>query len=224
MRIVKTFISVATVLWVPLFVASLMIACGKDNTAGTDEQANSVTAQIDAAVDSASAIWFQGEKSFVVETTVDTVPMDLPVNSDPYATFITDPDTSAQSTSTMNGIRTERGLLRQYESSSFASISCETDETWYDYVIIVMSKLIKKDLAIPDTLGTAETIANDFKNDCIKENGEFATKTESAAQGQLYYRCEITPVADSLAIADSLRYTDPNWEKYGKQIIGICRE
>lgn len=224
MRIVKTFMCIASALWIPLFFASLLIACGKDNTAGTDEQANSVTAQIDAAVDSASAIWFQGEKSLAGPMPVDTVPTDTPLYSGPYGMFITVHDSSAQSTSTMDGIRTELGLLRQHEGSSFSSISCETAETWYDYAVFVKSELIQKVLIIPDTLGIAESVADEFKNDCIKENGEFVTKTESATQGQLYYSCEITPDTDGLVVVYPLRYTDPNWEKYGKQIIKICRE
>ena len=85
----------------PLATA-VLTACGNDNTAGTDEQPNAITAQIDAAVDSASAIWFQEEKTFIVDSKTNI----LPPFSTPLYDLIINPDTSAQNTSLFAGIKT----------------------------------------------------------------------------------------------------------------------
>ncbi|MBQ7078620.1 MAG: hypothetical protein IJM92_02900 [Fibrobacter sp.] len=201
----------------PLATA-VLTACGNDNTAGTDEQPNAITAQIDAAVDSASAIWFQGEKTFTVDSKTNI----LPPFSTPLYDLIINPDTSAQNTSLFAGIKTEHGLLRQLEIDNFASFSCETEETWFAYTIQVTSSLIQKTFTIPNT--SAASIVTEFEADCTRENGEFTTEAEGVTEGQQRYSCKIFPTKENLVDKNAIQYTDPTWEKYGKLIIKICRE
>ena len=201
----------------PLATA-VLTACGNDNTAGTDEQPNAITAQIDAAVDSASAIWFQGEKTFTVDSKTNI----LPPFSTPLYDLIINPDTSAQNTSLFAGIKTEHGLLRQLEIDNFASFSCETEETWFAYTIQVTSSLIQKTFTIPNT--SAASIVTEFEADCTRENGEFTTEAEGVTEGQQRYSCKIFPTKENLVDKNAIQCTDPTWEKYGKLIIKICRE
>ena len=197
---------------IPLATAFL-VACGNDNSAGTDEQPNAITAQINAAVDSASAIWFQGEKTLVADTNTSIHPpsQDIPIT----------PDTSAQNTSLRAGVKTERGLLRNIEIDNFASLSCETEETWFAYTVQVTSSLVQKTFTIPDTTATSAT---DFKEDCSLENGEFTEEFEGVTQGQRRFSCKLTPTKENSQTPETTQYTDPNWDKYGKQIIKVCRE
>ena len=201
----------------PLATA-ILTACGNENTAGTDEQPNAITAQIDAAIDSASAIWFQEEKTFTVDSKTNI----LPPFSTPLYDLIINPDTSAQNTSLFAGIKTEHGLLRQLEIDNFASFSCETEETWFAYTIQVTSSLIQKTFTIPNT--SAASIVTEFEADCTRENGEFTTETEGITEGQQRYSCKIFPTKENLVDKNAIQYTDPTWEKYGKLIIKICRE
>lgn len=201
----------------PLATA-VLTACGNDNTAGTDEQPNAITAQIDAAIDSASAIWFQEEKTFIVDSKTNI----LPPFSTPLYDLIINPDTSAQNTSLFAGIKTEHGLLRQLEIDNFASFSCETEETWFAYTIQVTSSLIQKTFTIPKA--SAASIVTEFEADCTRENGEFTTETEGVTEGQQRYSCKIFPTKENLVDKNAIQYTDPTWEKYGKLIIKICRE
>lgn len=201
----------------PLATA-ILTACGNENTAGTDEQPNAITAQIDAAVDSASAIWFQEEKTFTVDSKTNI----LPPFSTPLYDLIINPDTSAQNTSLFAGIKTEHGLLRQLEIDNFASFSCETEETWFAYTIQVTSSLIQKTFTIPNT--SAASIVTEFEADCTRENGEFTTEAEGVTEGQQRYSCKIFPTKENLVEKNAIQYTDPTWEKYGKLIIKICRE
>ena len=201
----------------PLATA-VLTACGNDNTAGTDEQPNALTAQIDAAIDSASAIWFQEEKTFIVDSKTNI----LPPFSTPLYDLIINPDTSAQNTSLFAGIKTEHGLLRQLEIGNFASFSCETEETWFAYTIQVTSSLIQKTFTIPKA--SAASIVTEFEADCTRENGEFTTETEGVTEGQQRYSCKIFPTKENLVEKNAIQYTDPTWEKYGKLIIKICRE
>ena len=198
--------------------ATFLTACGNDNTAGTDEQPNALTAQIDAAIDSASAIWFQEEKTFIVDSKTNI----LPPFSTPLYDLIINPDTSAQNTSLFAEIKTEHGLLRQLEIDNFASFSCETEETWFAYTIQVTSSLIQKTFTIPKA--SAASIVTEFEADCTRENGEFTTETEGVTEGQQRYSCKIFPTKENLVDKNAIQYTDPTWEKYGKLIIKICRE
>ena len=180
----------------PLATA-VLTACGNDNTAGTDEQPNAITAQIDAAIDSASAIWFQEEKTFIVDSKTNILP--------PFSTPLY-----------------EHGLLRQLEIDNFASFSCETEETWFAYTIQVTSSLIQKTFTIPKA--SAASIVTEFEADCTRENGEFTTEAEGVTEGQQRYSCKIFPTKENLVDKNAIQYTDPTWEKYGKLIIKICRE
>ena len=194
--------------------ATFLTACGNDNTAGTDEQPNAITAKINAAIDSASAIWFQGEKTFTVDSKTTILPPSYDIG------FY--PDSSAQHTSLLAGVKTEHGILRQLEIDHFASLSCETDKTWFAYMVQVSSSLIQKNFTIPDT--SATSIAMDFEADCIHEHGNFITETEGITDGQQSYSCKIAPTKENLVENNAIQYTDPNWKKYGTQIIKICRE
>ena len=207
------FITVSlSLIAISLIAATALTACGKDNTAGTDEQPNAITAKIDAAIDSASAIWFQGEKTFTVDSKTTILPPSYDIG------FY--PDSSAQHTSLLAGVKTEHGILRQLEMDYFAAFSCETEETWFAYIVQVTSSLIQKTFAIPDTAATA----TEFEADCTREGGEFITETERSTEGQQSYSCKIAPTKENLVKNNAIQYTDPNWEKYGKLIIGICRE
>lgn len=194
--------------------ATFLTACGNDNTAGTDEQPNAITAKIDAAIDSASAIWFQGEKTFTVDSKTTILPPSYDIG------FY--PDSSAQHTSLLAGVKTEHGILRHNEIDNFAVLACETEETWFAYIVQVTSSLIQKTFAIPDTAATST--ATEFEADCTREGGEFITETEGVTEGQQSYSCKIAPTKENLVKNNAIQYTDPNWEKYGKLIIGICRE
>ena len=206
---IATFASLAT---------TVLIACGNENSAGTDEQPNAITAQIDAAVDSASAIWFQGEKTFIVDSKASFNPL----TPTPIHDIIINLDTSAQHTSLLTGVKTEHGTLRHLEIAYVAAISCETEETWFAYSVQVSSSLIQKAFTIPDS--SATSIAKDFEDDCILENGEFIEKTEGVTEGQRSYRCNLIPTKENSTSAGATQYTDPNWKKYGTQIIKVCRE
>ena len=215
--VVAAFASLSTAAFA-LIMVTILAACGNDNTAGTDEQPNAITAQIDAAIDSASAIWFQDEKSF----TVDSKTTILPPSSSPLYDIIINPDTSAQHTSLLAGVKTEHGILLHIETADFAILSCETDKTWFAYMVQVSSSLIQKNFTIPDT--SATSIAMDFEADCIHEHGNFITETEGITDGQQSYSCKIAPTKENLVENNAIQYTDPNWKKYGTQIIKICRE
>lgn len=195
-----------------------LAACGNENSAGTDEQPNAITAQIDAAVDSASAIWFQGEKTFIVDSKAN---FNL-LTPTPIHDIIINLDTSAQHTSLLTGVKTEHGTLRHLEIAYVAAISCETDETWFAYMVQVTSSLIQKTITIPDSSVTS--IAKNFEDDCILENGEFIEETEKVSKGQRRYNCKLTPTKENSITAKTTQYTDLNWKKYGTQIIKVCRE
>ena len=214
--VVATFASISTAAFT-LVTVTILAACGNNNSAGTDEQPNAITAQIDAAVDSASAIWFQGEKTLTVDPATN-VHSPSPT---PQYDMIINPDTSAENTSLFAGIKTEHGLLRQLDIDNFASLSCETEKTLFAYTIQVTSLLIQKTFIIPDT--TAASAVTEFEADCTRENGEFITDTEGVTEGQQSYSCKLIPTEENLVENNETQYTDPNWEKYGKQIIKICR-
>ena len=213
--VVAAFASLFSVAFTLVTVTTLA-ACGNDNTAGTDEQPNAITAKIDAAIDSASAIWFQGAKTFTADYKSSLNPNHTPLHD----IIIT--DTSAQNTSLLAGIKTEHGILLHIETADFAILSCKTEETWFTYTVQVSSSLIQKNFTIPDT--SATSIAMDFEADCIHEHGNFITETEGITDGQQSYSCKIAPTKENLVENNAIQYTDKNWEKYGTQIIKICRE
>ena len=201
---VAAFASLTTVTF-PLAAATL-VACGEDNTAGTDEQPNAITAQINAAVDSAFADW---SKSSTLITTTQK-PCENCQNSSNY--IIYDPS----NTTLPPGVQTERGVLYRISLESFESFTCQTEETWFTYSVSTIDSLVRKNFVVPDSVS-----ADEFKADCALENGEIREETEET-QGQKQFKCTLDIERDSSS--KQSQYTDPNWEKYVKTIIKICRE
>lgn len=194
---IATFASLAT---------TVLIACGNENSAGTDEQPNAITAQINAAIDSAFADW---SKSSTLITTTQK-PCENCQNSSNY--IIYDPS----NTTLPPGVQTERGTLHHVAVESFESFTCQTEETWFTYSVFISDSLVHKKFVLPDSLS-----ADEFKANCALENGEIREETE-VTQGQKQFKCTLDIESDSSS--EQLQYIDPNWEKYVKQIIKICRE
>ena len=192
LKIVSTFALLA------LFVA--LAACGKDNTAGTDEQANSVT-----ALDSALAEWL------VTDTLVAPEPQYPSVHSS-YDLIITDPDNPNRNP----GVKVKNGTLYKNVDTDFESLTCETDSNWFVYSVNAGDSLIHKYLVLPDSMS-----AGDFESDCIAERGLFGTDTTSKTAGQKVHSCDLESAEH---LNESRQYVDPNWKKYAELIVGICRE
>ena len=192
LKIVSTFALLA------LFVA--LAACGKDNTAGTDEQANSVT-----ALDSALAEWL------VTDTLVAPEPQYPSVHSS-YDLIITDPDNPNRNP----GVKVKNGTLYKNVDTDFESLACGTDSNWFVYSVNAGDSLIRKYLVLPDSMS-----AGDFESDCIAERGLFGTDTTSKTAGQKVHSCDLESAEH---LNESRQYVDPNWKKYAELIVGICRE
>jgi hypothetical protein len=211
MTTTKKIFSIATTLFAGLFTVALplvttttLTACGKDNTAGTDEQANSVTAQVDTvALDSALAEWTV-TKTFVVPVSSDT-----PAAQQQH--FIISDLTQVP------GIEVENGTLYNKVLDHFEALSCENDSNWFVYSVSVSDSLIHKYLNLPDSVSVEP-----FETDCIAEGGTL-TEEETVVARQRNFTCELrSPVNEDSP--ESVQYTDPNWEKYVKLIVGICRD
>ena len=184
-----------------MFIA--LAACGNDNTAGTDEQANSVTAQVDTvALDSALAEWTM-TKTFVV-----------PVSSDTPA--VQQQHFIISDLTWVPGIEVENGTLYNVVRDNFESLTCETDSNWFVYSVNAGDSLIRKYLVLPDSLD-----ADDFESDCIAEGGVFGADTTSQTAGQHIYSCDLENAGH---LSEDRQYIDPNWKKYVELIVGICRE
>ena len=192
LKIVSTFAMLA------LFVA--FAACGSENTAGTDEQANSVT-----ALDSALAEWL------VTDTLVAPEPQYPSVHSS-YDLIITDPDNPNRNP----GVKVKNGTLYKNVDTEFESLTCETDSNWFVYSVNAGDSLIRKYLVLPDSLD-----ADDFESDCIAEGGVFGADTTSQTAGQHIYSCDMENAGH---LSEDRQYVDPNWKKYVELIVGICRE
>ena len=192
LKIVSTFAMLA------LFVA--LAACGKDNTAGTDEQANSVS-----ALDSALAEWL------VTDTLVAPEPQYPSVHSS-YDLIITDPDNPNRNP----GVKVKNGTLYKNVDTDFESLACGADSNWFAYSVNAGDTLIRKYLTLPDSLS-----ANDFETDCIAEGGSFNTDTTSEAAGQHLHTCDLETAGH---LSQARQYVDPNWKKYVELIVGICRD
>ena len=201
---VAAFASLTTVTF-PLAAATL-IACGEDNTAGTDEQPNAITAQINAAIDSAFADW--SKSSTLIKVAQE--PCEVCPNPSNY--IIYDPS----NTTLPPGVQTERGVLYRISLESFESFTCQTEETWFTYSVSTIDSLVRKNFVVPDSVS-----ADEFKADCALENGEIREETE-VTQGQKQFKCTLDIKSDSSS--EQSQYTDPNWKKYVKTIIKICRE
>ena len=192
LKIVSTFALLA------MFVA--LAACSKDNTAGTDEQANSVT-----ALDSALAEWL------VTDTLVAPEQQDPSVHSS-YDLIITDPDDIVR----YPGLEVKNGTLYNVVRDNFESLTCENDSNWFVYSVNAGDSLIRKYLVLPDSLS-----ADDFETDCIAEGGSFNTDTTSEAAGQHLHTCDLENAGH---LSEDRQYVDPNWKKYVELIVGICRD
>ena len=199
MKFHSTFFSIATVLVAALSLATAttFTACGNDNTAGTDEQQNSITAKLDSALTE----WLAGDTLTATET------------SNPPCTDCSYDIIHHDSASTRAPkIQAENGFLYHVNSESFESIVCENDSNWFVYSINVGDSLIQKNLTLPDTLN-----AEGFESDCVSEGGLFETTTDATIEGQRNFRCK-------QETAERKQYVDSNWKKYVELIVEICRE
>ena len=187
LKIVSTFAMLA------LFVA--LAACGKDNTAGTDEQANSVT-----ALDSALAEWTANDTLVASETQSDTC-----MTCMSFDFLLPTP-----------GIEVKNGTLYKNVDTDFESLTCENKTNWFAYSVNAGDSLIHKYLVLPDSMS-----AGDFESDCIAERGLFGTDTTSKTAGQKVHSCDLESAEH---LNESRQYVDPNWKKYAELIVGICRE
>ena len=207
MKTLNTSSSVAATLLATAIALSATVsltACGKDNTAGTDEQQNSIT----AALDSAITVWLAGD------TLVATEISGKPCIDCPHDIIIHDPADDTQ----VPKIQAENGYLYHVAYESFESIVCENDSNWFVYSVSVSDSVTQKGLTLPDS-STAEA----FETDCEKEGGAFVADTATTIKGQHSFHCSLTNPSDDTSGADTARYVDAYWKKYAEFIIGICR-
>ena len=187
-----------------LAMVSAFIACGNDKVAGTDEQQNSVTANLDSEL----IVWLAGD------TLVATEISGKPCIDCPHDIIIHDPADDTQ----VPKFPVENGSLYHVSSESFESIVCENESNWFVYSVSAIDSVIQKGLTLPDS-ATAEA----FESDCEEEGGTFVADTAAIIEGQHNFHCSLTILADEESGADSTRYFDANWKKYVELIVGICR-
>ena len=206
MKTFNTFSSVAAMLLataIALAAAVSLTACGKDNTAGTDEQQNSITAKLDSALTE----WLAGDTLIAPDISSE------PCTDCPHDFLSHDPaDTQVPK------IQTENGYLYHVRYESFESIVCENDSNWFVYSISVNDSVTQKGLTLPDS-STAEA----FEADCEKEGGAFVADTTVTIDGQHNFRCSLTNINDDASSDDRTKYVDAYWKKYVELVIGICR-
>ena len=179
-----------------LIAATSLAACGNDNTAGTDEQPNSIT----AALDSATTEWLQ-EPTLVAPEQQSSPCTDCPHD------IIQVPK-----------IHAENGYLYHVANESFKSVVCENDSNWFVYSVSVTDSVTQKGLTLPDS-STAEA----FEADCEEEGGAFEADTVTTTEGQRSFHCSLTKLYDETSSDDRTKYVDAYWKKYVELIIGICR-
>ena len=187
-----------------LAMVSAFIACGNDKVAGTDEQQNSVTANLDSEL----TVWLAGD------TLVATEISGKPCIDCPHDIIIHDPADDTQ----VPKFPVENGSLYHVSSESFESIVCENESNWFVYSVSAIDSVIQKGLTLPDS-ATAEA----FESDCEEEGGTFVADTAAIIEGQHNFHCSLTILADEESGADNTRYFDANWKKYVELIVGICR-
>ncbi|MBR2470737.1 MAG: hypothetical protein IKB43_11425 [Fibrobacter sp.] len=203
----KKFFSIIIMLFtsaLALMAVTSLVACGNDNTAGTDEQPNSIT----AALDSATTEWFQ-EHTLVAPETQSSPCIDCP-----HDIIIHDPTDDTQAPK----IQAENGYLYHVANESFESIVCENDSNWFVYSVSVNDSVTQKRLTLPDS-STAEA----FEADCEEESGAFVSDTATTIEGQHSFNCSLTIPNDETSSDDRTKYVDAYWKKYVELIIGICR-
>ena len=184
----------------PLATIITLAACGNDNTAGTDEQANSVTVEA-TALDSALAVWLEDNTLTIPEK------QDTSCTECWYHTGPTDPIWTPE-------IQARNGMLSHLVTTDFERFSCTSDSHWFGYYVKALDSLIEKYIALPDSMNAA-----DFEADCLAEGGLFTAEPE-ARDGQSSYTCQVETAS---LPPDSREYTDPNWKKYVKMIVGVCQ-
>ena len=199
MKFHSTFYSIATVLVAAfsLATATTFTACGNDNTAGTDEQQNSITAKLDSAL----TIWLASDT--LIATEISSYPcIDCPHD------IIQVPK-----------IHAENGYLYHVANESFKSVVCENDSNRFVYSVSVNDSVTQKGLTLPDS-STAEA----FEADCEEEAGAFEADTTVTIKGQHSFYCSLTNLDDETSSADRTKYVDAYWKKYVELVIGICRK
>lgn len=207
MKTLNTFSSVAATLLataIALAATVSLTACGNDNTAGTDEQQNSITAKLDSALTE----WFAGDTLIAPDISGE------PCTDCPHDIIIHDPADDTQ----VPKIQAENGYLYHVRYESFESIVCESDSNWFVYSVSVTDSVTQKGLTLPDS-----STADAFEADCEKEGGAFVADTTVTIEGQRNFRCSLTNLTDGTSSDDRTKYVDANWKKYVKLIIGFCR-
>lgn len=197
MKFLKTFLAFTATLQASL----LLIACSDSKITGTDEQANSITANLDSAL----AVWLSSD------TLIAPKPHDPQI---PWQSYIIIDDPS--STIRNPGINVKNGTLYNTVYNHFESLTCETKTNWFAYSVNAGDSLIHKYLVLPDSMS-----AGDFELDCIAERGVFGTDTTSKTAGQKVHSCDLESAEH---LNENKQYVDPNWKKYAELIVGICRE
>ena len=207
MKTLNTFSSVAATLLATAIALAATIslsACGNDNTAGTDEQQNSITAKLDSAL----IEWLAGDTLIAPDISGEPCidcPHDFLSHDDPVATQAPK-------------IQAENGYLYHVRYESFESIVCENDSNWFVYSISVNDSVTQKGLTLPDS-----STADAFEADCEEEGGAFVADTTVTIEGQRNFRCSLTNLTDGTSSDDRTKYVDANWKKYVELIIGFCR-
>lgn len=197
MKFLKTFLAFTATLQAAL----LLIACSDSKITGTDEQANSITANLDSAL----AVWLSSD------TLIAPKPQDTSAHWSHYY-IIDDPSSTIRSP----GIEVKNGTLYKNVDTDFESLTCETKTNWFVYSVNAGDSLIHKYLVLPDSMS-----AGDFESDCIAERGLFGTDTTSKTAGQKVHSCDLESAEH---LNENKQYVDPNWKKYAELIVGICRE
>ena len=192
MKFLKTFLAFTATLQAAL----LLIACSDSKITGTDEQANSITANLDSAL----AEWTANDTLVASETQSDTC-----MTCMSFDFLLPKP-----------GIEVKNGTLYKNVDTDFESLACGTDSNWFVYSVNAGDSLIHKYLVLPDSMS-----AGDFESDCIAERGLFGTDTTSKTAGQKVHSCDLESAEH---LNESRQYVDPNWKKYAELIVGICRE
>lgn len=194
-----------------LAMVSTFIACGNDKVAGTDEQQNSVTANLDSEL----IVWLAGDS--LIPAKISGPSFDCPHDVSNLGCSHDFPSIDTSATQPPK-FPVENGSLYHVSSESFESIVCENESNWFVYSVSAIDSVIQKGLTLPDS-ATAEA----FESDCEEEGGTFVADTAAIIEGQHNFHCSLTILADEESGADSTRYFDANWKKYVELIVGICR-
>lgn len=185
----------------PLAAISALTACNNGNTAGTDEQANSIT-----ALDSALTVWLASDTLIVSEqhsTPCTDCPSDDPLYQHGYTQ--------------QPKIQAENGYLNHVSNDDFEFIACENDSNRFSYSVFAGDTLIKRRIVLPDSMST-----DAFESECASNGGKFETDS-IVVRGQHSHTCSLETTTQ-LTDPENKQYVDPNWKRYVKLIVGICRE